>query len=356
MSSLSGPMGPSGSPQRVVVVTTSWPQRPGDASGHFVLAEARALLQEGWDVTVLAPGESPYEPPGCRVIPLGGADLFGWPGVLPRLAQDPLRARALPEVAQRARRALAEIGPVARVVAHWLVPCAWPLLVDSPLGRTPLRLSPGATLEVVAHGSDVRLLLRMPRLLRNHVLERIARRGFHVRFVSRALRDDVLNAPGLPPRLRRDLAAQSSVRPAALELPPLPSRLQARGQLGVRPDQWLIVVASRLVPGKRVDVALNAAALVPHGRAVVLGSGQDLDDLRARFPDVEFKGQLPRPEALLWLRAADVVLSASLLEGAPTVVREARSLGVPVVACPSGDLEEWARSDADLWLTSGPAR
>ena len=35
----------------------------------------------------------------------------------------------------------------------------------------------------------------------------------------------------------------------------------------------------------------------------------------------------------------------------PTVIREARALGIPVVAAPCGDLAEWARSDADLWLT-----
>jgi glycosyltransferase involved in cell wall biosynthesis len=45
-----------------------------------------------------------------------------------------------------------------------------------------------------------------------------------------------------------------------------------------------------------------------------------------------------------------VLVSASRHEGSPLVVREARALGVPVVACPSGDLEQWARDDAGLWV------
>jgi len=42
--------------------------------------------------------------------------------------------------------------------------------------------------------------------------------------------------------------------------------------------------------------------------------------------------------------------SASALEGAPSVVREARALGVPVVAVAAGDLAEWAKDDAGVLL------
>jgi len=75
-----------------------------------------------------------------------------------------------------------------------------------------------------------------------------------------------------------------------------------------------------------------------------------LAELRQRFPDVRFTGELPRPQALAWIAAADVVISASKREGAPTALREARALGVPVVACAAGDLPERAARDAGVWI------
>lgn len=347
---------PSTAPRRAAVITTSWPRHEGDAAGHFVLAEVEELLGSNWDVTVLAPGTSPYEPPRCRVLSLGGDELFAWPGALPRLRQEPGRIVVAAEVVLRARRTLRHLGPFDRLVTHWLVPSTWPVLLGPlsgqllPARNTPPLLTPEGTIEAVAHGSDVRLLLRFPRLLRNHILRQLCDPKVHLRFVSRALRDELLDAPELPAGLRAELRSRSSVRPAALRVPPLPSRLQARGQLGVRSESWLILIVGRLIPEKRVDLAIRAAALVPHGRIVVVGSGPELESLRAQFPDAEFLGQLPRLDVLLWMRAADVVVSTSRLEGAPTVVREARALNVPVVACEAGDLTEWAQSDPDLWI------
>jgi teichuronic acid biosynthesis glycosyltransferase TuaC len=53
------------------------------------------------------------------------------------------------------------------------------------------------------------------------------------------------------------------------------------------------------------------------------------------------------------MAAADVLVSASREEGAPTVVREARALGVPVVAVPCGDLATWAAADPGIALVNG---
>jgi glycosyltransferase involved in cell wall biosynthesis len=315
------------------------------------LAEVRALARAGWQVTVLAPGASLYEPKGCRVVALGGEDLFGWPGALTKLREHPARALRLPGVLERGRRELRRLPVADLLVAHWLVPSAWPLLLGPPGGLDRL-LSARGRVELVAHGSDVRLLLKLPRLVRDHILAQLAQPRVELRFVSLDLRDDLLNAAGLSSSLRRRLGEHSVVRPAALELPPLPSRLQARGQLGIREGERLVLVVGRLVPDKRVDVALGAAELVPHGRLVVLGSGPELASLRELFPTAEFLGQLPRTEALTWMCASDVLLSASRLEGAPTAIREARLLGIPVVSSRAGDLEAWAAGDSDLWLAS----
>ena len=67
---------------------------------------------------------------------------------------------------------------------------------------------------------------------------------------------------------------------------------------------------------------------------------------------VVFTGNLPRREALAWIAAADVVVHPSAVEAAPTVVREARALGVPVVACDAGDVALWAASDPGITVVA----
>jgi teichuronic acid biosynthesis glycosyltransferase TuaC len=110
------------------------------------------------------------------------------------------------------------------------------------------------------------------------------------------------------------------------------------------------VIVSRLVAEKRVAVALRALALLEGLSVSVVGDGPELEPLRSQFPSVHFAGRLPRPEALRFMAAADVVVSASAEEGAPSVVREARALGVPVVAVAAGDLTAWAARDRGLLL------
>jgi teichuronic acid biosynthesis glycosyltransferase TuaC len=318
---------------RIALVTTSYPVGPQDPSGHFVAAEARALAAGGHSVTVLCPGESRLdEQHPVRVLRLGAHGLFAWPGALEQLRRRPWALGTAAAFVRRARKRLAELGPFDRVVAHWLVPCGWPIAFDVE-----------ASLEVVAHGSDVRLLLALPGPLRRYVLGGLLRRGARFRFVSHELRNALV---GQSPAL----AARSTVRAADIVVEGVPGRLEARRQLGVVPATRLCVVVARLVPDKRVAVALGALALVPNASAVVVGDGPERELLARDFPGARFVGHLTRDRALAWISAADLLVSASRHEGAPTVVREARALGVPVVAAPAGDLEEWSAADPEIRL------
>ncbi|HTQ02900.1 MAG TPA: glycosyltransferase family 4 protein [Polyangiaceae bacterium] len=315
---------------RSVLVTTSYPSSPDDASGHFVAAEVRARRARGEHVTVLAPrvaGSSPSPEPDVRWLPAYGA--FGWPGALARLRERPWRAFGAMRFVLAARRALACIDDAERVVAHFIVPSAWPIAARA---RLPL--------EVVAHGSDVRLIGRLPAPLRRRVARRLA--GAEVRCASEELRHELLRALGPLPHTKLLVAAP------VLELTRPWQRDEARAELGVDARARLIVVVGRLVAGKRVDLALRAAELVPGARVVVVGDGPERGELERRFPFARFVGQVPRSRALAWLAAADVLLSASALEGAPSVVREARALGTRVVAVEAGDLAAWGKRDAGL--------
>lgn len=233
----------------------------------------------------------------------------------------------------RARSILEREGPFDRVIAHWLLPCAWPIAS---------RVS--GALEAVAHGSDVRLLAALPAWLRGHLTRSWLERGLSIRCTSLELQEQLLacTSEALRPQLR--------VQAMALELPCRPDRAAARCQLGVPAHARLVVVVARLVPEKRVAQALLAVSYLPGAQVVVVGGGPQQRELSSRFAGVRFTGELPRPRALTWIAAADVVVSASHHEGSPTALREARELGVPVVACVAGDLQQRAASDPGLWL------
>lgn len=318
---------------RFAVVTTSYPLRDGQAAGHFVAAEVQRMCVEH-DVLVIAPGTHNEASAGSpRVLRSAGRGLFGPPGALARLREQPLRALGGLEFCARARLWLQREGPFDRVFAHWLLPCAWPIAAGL-----------SCPVEAVAHGSDVRLLARAPAPLRRHITRLWLDRNVSIRVVSKELRELLLTSTS------RQLESQVRVEPVQLELDPQLERTVARRRLSVSASARLVLLVARLIPEKRVAVALRAVSLLPEVEVVVVGGGPLLAELRQRFGSVRFTGELPHSKALEWIAAADVVVSASQLEGAPTALREARALGVPVVARNAGDLAERALRDRDLWL------
>lgn len=324
--------------ERIAIVSTSYPASVGDPSGHFVATEAHRLSRAGHSVTVLTGGtaRSPFEnDENPRVVRLWDGGATGWPGLVSRLKQRPTRAFGLAVWGATLRRELVRRGPFERVIAHWLLPTAFPFL--SRLDLT------GARLELVVHGSDARLLATLPKVLSRNVLRGLSRRATF-RCVSRDLARLLCELADAP------LAGRLYVEPAPIDVSEAPTRDQARAKLALPGSARLIVIVSRLVPGKRVDDALAAAALLPEVRLVVLGDGPELTRLRAAHPHAHFAGRVARTDALIWIAAADAVLSASRLEGAPSALREARSLGVPVVTTAAGDLALWAEADPELWV------
>lgn len=329
---------------RIVVVTTSFPRNDGDPSGHFVRSHARALARSGASVHVIAPIGPAAEPvrvePPLLVHPAGGTSLFGFPGAAARAAENPLRLAGAAAFAEGVRRRLRELAPFDRVVAHWIFPSAWPLLAGV-----------AAPLDVVSHGADVRLLARLPEPLRCAIVRSLLEREARFQFVATHLLDTL--AAALPPALADRLRAASRVEPAPIDVPDLgiaAARLRERNAIGEEP---LAVCVGRLVPEKRYDLALAGVARVaPSVRLALVGDGPERARLEAIAASYGVRststGALPRPSALAWIAAADVLVHPSAAEGAPTVVREARALGTHVVACAAGDLVRWAQLDAGI--------
>jgi len=335
--------------ERVAVITSSYPREPGDAAGHFVASEVRRWLEQGAEVHVFAPGVGQGERDGDTLASSGKAargeacvhwvadgGAFGWPGALARLRERPLRAVGAAAFTLGVRRTLRSVGPFTRVQAHFLVPCAW------PIATTAFGPAREMAFELVGHGSDVRLFCGLPSALRGHIARAWLRRGAHLRVTSEEL----------AARLRAanpELSEVLWVKPSPLELGAVLSRREARASLGIAANARVALVVSRLVPEKRVAVALRALSLVDGVSAIVVGDGPESSALRTEFPSVRFVGHVARPTALAYIAAADVLVSASRDEGAPSVVREARALGVAVVAVAAGDLAEWANSDPGIF-------
>lgn len=321
--------------RHIALVSTSYPAREGDATGHFVQSEARELAARGHRVTVLAPGPA-EDDPNLRVLSLGGGGAFGWPGALVRVKQNPARALGALLFCARASRALAALRP-DEVVAHFILPSLFPI---SWSVRCPVT--------AVAHGSDVALFQRLPRAVRYRLAARFLAEDVRFRCVAKRLEREFVSALG---PYGPALASRSTVLPCSIDVAGTPDRQSARRVLGID-DRFLAVASSRLVPGKRVDWALRHAPVPEGARWVVIGDGPDLPRLQRTFPDAQFLGRVDRGVALSWLAAADVVVACSEREGAPTVIREARLLGTPVWTNAVGDVVEWAASDPGIRVLS----
>lgn len=338
------------------MISSSYPTHEGDYAGHFVQAEVDALLAQGHRVLVMTPGTAAQQATSHNIhITLGGTALFRSPGAWPNLKRNPRLVteffRASTQAANwalgaRIRARLARFYrhhphfEADRIVAHWLIPAAIPWGLFAHRAGIPF--------EVVVHGSDLQLLLRLPTSLLTLFFRQLYLRKAQLRFVSEALKRTLLTR-SLPPELKRWLDS-AEVRPAQLDLSAAISRSEARDSLKLTSEDRVLVVIGRLISQKRIAVALQAASLVPDACIFVVGDGPLRQELAVRFSEVTFLGALPRATTLRWIAAADLLLNASRLEGAPTAIREALALGTEVVSTEVADLKSWALEGSGLWL------
>jgi glycosyltransferase involved in cell wall biosynthesis len=172
-------------------------------------------------------------------------------------------------------------------------------------------------------------------------------------FVSSELRRTLCASLAAP--LGARLERQSAVRLPAVSLPDAEARRSAAAPWLKNEGTAYAVLAGRMVESKRFALGLRAAATTPLD-TLVIGDGPErarLESVANRLPStIRFLGRLNRVETLGLIEQAAVLLHPSAAEAAPTVVLEARALGVPVVACPAGDLALWATTDDGLHVVS----
>lgn len=135
----------------------------------------------------------------------------------------------------------------------------------------------------------------------------------------------------------------------------------SRSEFGVRPDDFLIVFAGRLLPEKGVlDLAEAVSAMNDASvKLICAGSGEAAVEERLRaLPATAFVGTLAHDQWLRLLADCDVLcLPTRYPEGLPTVILEAGYLNVPVVASDAGGIVEVVRDgESGLIVESGDVK
>jgi len=123
-----------------------------------------------------------------------------------------------------------------------------------------------------------------------------------------------------------------------------------------RLEPGTFVFVGRLTRQKALHTALEAIALVPAARLVLVGDGPERAALeRAAGERVEFRGALSRDEALSTVAGAEAGLLSSDWENLPHSAVEALSVGVPVVSTAVGGVPEVVH-DGENGLLVPPGR
>jgi glycosyltransferase involved in cell wall biosynthesis len=139
-------------------------------------------------------------------------------------------------------------------------------------------------------------------------------------------------------------------------------RAEVRAELGVPPDQVLVMTVANLRPEKGYDVLLDAVRLMADRRLPVqvaaVGRGPLEDELRHRQEALGIADRLqflgPRDDVLRLLAGSDVFVLASRQEGLPVSLMEATSMGMPIVATAVGGVPQVITDEVDgLIVPSG---
>ncbi len=200
----------------------------------------------------------------------------------------------------------------------------------------------GLPVVVTVRGSDINLFMR--ETLRGWLMRYYLARVERIIAVSDSLRRS-LEQYGIPSRkiivIRNGVDTEQFIPR---------EQAGARRTLGLDPQARLIIYVGNLVPIKGPDVLIEAFARLRDisARLVLVGTGEMREALMRRVRElpaavatrISFAGAQTHATIPLWLAASDVLCLPSRNEGLPNVAIEAMACGRPVVATRVGGVEE----------------
>ena len=337
---------------KVGLVTTGFPRFEGDHSGAFLLTLARGLVAHGHEVRVLAPAparvRTPPRWPGIKVEWVSYArprtlqTAFYQAGAPDNLRTQPLRwAGAASYSMSLLVSAARTLDDCDLLLSSWCVPSGW---VASMVAR-------GRSHLCICHATDLRWLGMMPGGA--HIARRIAEGTSAFWFLSAAHRDRFFETARLDPS-----TVLAHLGPMPIEPLGTAGFTRATARLALGLDRFTVLFVGRLVPVKGVDQLLRAAASLSEPVHIrIAGDGPERDRLvtlsRSLGIDVAFEGWVAgaRKEALLSGCDALVVPSRPG-EGLPTVLLEARSYALPIVATRVGAITDALKPNERIRLVA----
>lgn len=349
---------------RIAVLTSSYPRFLGDGAAPFVQSICEQLAQLGHQVHVVAPydpavrfsDQSVVQVRRFRYIVPARWHMMGHARALDADTRlQPLAFLLLPlflvfgalELARVTQRQGSDL-----IYAHWVLPNGPIAVTVAWWRRIPVLIS--------LHGSDIFIARR------NRIFGAVARWVFrHTRAVtacSPELQSAAL-ALGAPRDIR--LLAWGADPQVFRPVEDVPA---CRARWGWPPDTLVILAAGRLVPKKGFDVLIRALSPVvaryPQTRLVIAGDGTE----KGRLIEEAARQHIPNHVIFLgrvaWDRMPDLLASADLfvlpsrrddkgnMDGLPTVLLEAMSTGLPVIASRIGGVELVVRDDENGILVS----
>ena len=294
----------------LLVITSSYPRFPGDWPGNFI-EEFCEALEDRYVITRLAPSHPDARPDlavvrftvpgGQRFSPFYGS------GAVHNMASNPLRLAGAPvavgSMYAAARNIVLRQG-IETAITHWTVPSGLAGAMLRARGLLKRHI-------VVAHGSDIRLLQRLPgggRLLRF-----ICDHSDAVVAVSDDLAEGIRSLAG------RDIPVEV-IPMGILQTDFTPPPMTADGLLPV-------LFMGRVTPPKGADI-LPRIAETPGIRLTVAGPAETAPHFAAPH---RYIGVVPTAQRYDVIRQHAVVIAPSIApEGAPRVILEAFACGRPV--------------------------
>ena len=321
---------------RVVFLTHNYPRRTTDLSGNPQGTLARALMRRGISVRVVTPGDDGRE-----------TEVDGVPVHQVRVARSIRQMTSRNDRIASALKTpigwvfLSRLRHALRLAVRQEISAGADLLHAHGWLPAGLSTPPGIPLVLTVYGADAGLL-KHSRIARS-LARPLFQRASIVTAVSREAGNWVQAGAG---RLVE-----------APQVHPMP--VDTRGYPWTRGGGGAVVI-SRLIASKRVELAIEAAAVLASGGhnipLTIVGDGPERSALEQRTRRlglsalVHFAGAMSIAEARVYLERADVMLYTPRGEGSARTAIEALASGVPVIA-------NWdAGAAVDIVPESGPGR
>lgn len=162
---------------------------------------------------------------------------------------------------------------------------------------------------------------------------------------------------GLIPKTKMTLV-HNGIDPERVVPPVKKGRSSLRAEMGIDEKEFVVIALGRLLIEKGFDILLNEfnkfRDRIGSGKLIIAGYGNMESELKKQAEDlgikdqVVFYGKYDNPADLL--RASDVFVHSSRIEGFGIVIIEAMATGIPVIASNVGGVPEIIEDGVDGFL------